>query len=102
MTNAVFVTDHLPLKQKDAQKMEFESAILDYFKFYSPSRTGELVSRLEKYDFSSVKAHFISSVPGKFDDDKANKWGLGRLRQLLNTTESHPQTELWAQVLSLN
>lgn len=99
MTNAVFMTDPLPLKGENTPKTEFETALCDYFAFYAPSRTGELVSKLNKYNFASVKAHFIASVPGKFEEDKANKWGLGRLRKVLKTVEAHPNTELFAQVI---
>jgi tyrosyl-DNA phosphodiesterase 1 len=102
MTNAFYTTDHLPLKGKDTAKTEFESALCDYFAFYSPLRTGELVSKLKKYDFSSVKAHFVASVPGKFEHDNANKWGLGRLRRVLKTVEIHPNAELFAQVFPLH
>jgi hypothetical protein len=98
MTNAVFATDHLPLKTDGVSRTNFESALIDYFSFYSPSRTGELVSRLKRYDFTSVKAHFIASVPGKFEGASADKWGLGRLKKLLRPVESHPRTELFGQV----
>jgi len=98
MTNAVYVTEALSLKEKDIPETPFEKAILDYFRFYGPSRTRELVDKLSKYDFTSVKANFIASVPGKFEGNAAQKWGLGRLRHLLKTVESHPQTELFAQV----
>jgi hypothetical protein len=100
MTNAVFATDPLPLKAVDTPKTDFESALMDYFSFYSPSRTGELVSRLKRHDFTTVKAHFIASVPGKFEGESANKWGLGRLKKLLRSIESHPRTELFGQVFS--
>jgi len=98
MTNAFYITDPLPLKETDTPKTEFESALCDYFEFYSPSRTGELVSKLKKHDFTSVKAHFIASVPGKFEGDNAQKWGLGRLKTVLKDIETHPSTELFAQV----
>jgi len=98
MTNAYYITDPLPLKREETQQTDFESAICEYFSFYSPSRTGQLVSRLKKYDFTSVKACFIGSVPGKFERDNVAKWGLGRLRKLLKDVESHHNTELFAQV----
>ena len=98
MTNAVYMTDYLPLKKDDTPTTDFESAILEYFAFYSPSRTGELVSKFKRYDFTSVKAHFIASVPGKFEGEKAHKWGLGRLKRLLKNVESHPNTQLFGQV----
>jgi hypothetical protein len=98
MTNAVYITPHLPLKSEETPITPFESSLLEYFAFYSPSRTGELVSRLKKFDFTSVKAHFIASVPGKFVGPDANKWGLGRLRKILKDVETHPSTEIFAQV----
>jgi Tyrosyl-DNA phosphodiesterase len=98
MTNAVYITEHLPLKDEDTPRTDFEIALCDYFAFYSPSRTKELVSRLDKYDFTSVKAQFIASVPGKFEGDNTNKWGLHRLRKLLKDIPTHQTTELFAQV----
>ena len=98
MTNAFYVTDPLPLKETDTPKTEFESHLLDYFAFYSPSRTGELVTKLKKHDFTSVKAHFIASVPGKFEGNNTQKWGLGRLRKVLKEIPTHPNAELFAQV----
>lgn len=98
MTNAVYMTPHLPLKKDNTcPKTQFEESILEYFSYYSPSRTGELVSRLKKYDFSSVKAHFVASVPGKFENG-VTKWGLSRLQHILKSTPASSQTELFAQV----
>lgn len=100
MANAYYITDSLPLKSEDTPQTEFQAAICNYFAFYSPSRTGRLVSRLKKHDFTSVRAHFIGSVPGKFEGEKANQWGLGRLDILLKDVETHPNTEIFAQVLT--
>jgi len=98
MTNAVYLTEHLPLKQKDTPTTTFESALLEYFKFYGPARTSKLVSRLILHDFTSVKAHFIASVPGKFSSDDPRKWGLSRLKILLKAVPSSAQTKIIAQV----
>jgi hypothetical protein len=98
MTNACYIIDMLPLKQDGTPSTPFESAILDYFDFYGPSRTRDLVSRLQKHDFTSVKAEFIASVPGKSEGENSNKWGLDRLRKLLKGIASHANTELFAQV----
>ena len=100
MTNAVFITDSLPHKTKDTPISDFEAALTDYLSFYSPSRTAELVFRLQRHDFTSVMAHFISSVPGKFEGDNASKWGLGRLQKILKNVETHQKTEVFAQVIS--
>jgi len=98
MTNAFFVTDPLPLKTDDTQKSNFETALCEYFAFYSPSRTRELVSRLKRHDFTSVKAEFIASVPGRFEGEKANKWGISRLRKILKDIETTRNSELFGQV----
>ena|SRR5438046_2732202 len=98
MTNAVFITGSLPLKSEDTPIADFEAALIEYLSFYSPSRTAELAFRLQKHDFTSVAAHFVSSVPGKFEGDDANKWGLGRLRGILRNVETHHNAEVFAQV----
>ena len=98
MTNAFYITDPLPLKQHGTPTTSFELALLDYFAFYGPSRTRDLTSKLDKYDFTSVKAEFIASVPGKFEGQNFNRWGLGRLRKLLKDIETHANTEVFAQV----
>ena len=100
MTNAVYITERLPLKTKDTPQTSFEKGLLDYFKYYSPSRTRELVSRLEQHDFTSVKAHFIASVPGKWEGRQAEDWGLGRLAKFLKGAPSQYPSELFGQVPS--
>jgi Tyrosyl-DNA phosphodiesterase len=101
MCNAAYVTDHLPLKEKDTPQTPFEREFLDYCRYYSASRTKDLVERLEKHDFSTVKSHFISSVPGKWEGNQSENWGLPRLAKLLNQIPSQPSTELFAQVTSI-
>jgi Tyrosyl-DNA phosphodiesterase len=98
MTNAVFITGPLPLKREDTPVSDFEAALIDYLSFYSPSRTAELVLRLQRHDFTSVAAHFISSVPGKFEGNNSTKWGLGRLQKILQDVEVHQNTQVFAQV----
>jgi tyrosyl-DNA phosphodiesterase 1 len=102
MTNAVYLTELLPLKDKDTPTSAFETALLDYFKFYGPSRTAHLVSRLSQHDLTSVKAHFVASVPGKFTGDDRPKWGLSRLQFLLKTIPCSTRSELIAQVPTLH
>jgi Tyrosyl-DNA phosphodiesterase len=98
MTNAVFVTERLPLKSEESTPTEFERSLCDYFAAYSPSRTGQLVSRLKRYDFASVKARFVASIPGKFEGASIGKWGIGRLQKLLKQIETHRNSEIFAQV----
>lgn len=99
MTNAIFDTGSLPLKGEDTPISDFEAALINYLSFYSPLRTAELVFRLQKHDFTAVTAHFISSVPGKFEGDNARKWGLGRLQRILQNVKTHQSTEVFAQVI---
>ena len=49
------------------------------------------------YDFSSVKAEFIASVPGKFERNN-RKWGLARLKEVLQSIPASEKGELFAQV----
>jgi len=49
------------------------------------------------YDFSSVKAEFIASVPGKFEWNN-HKWGLARLKEVLKSIPASEKGELFAQV----
>lgn len=98
MTNAVYITPHLPLTvSTPPPKSSFQDSLLEYISYYSPSRTGELVERLKKYDFTSVKAEFIASVPGKFDNGNT-KWGLARLKCVLKGIPMSEKGELFAQV----
>jgi len=102
MTNALYITPPLPLKDKQhpSQPTDFEDSLLEYFSYYSPSRTGDLVSQLKRYDFSSVKAQFVGSVPGRFDVGGNVKWGLLRLGKVLKEIPASPKTEVFAQVPS--
>jgi|SRR5579859_2028036 tyrosyl-DNA phosphodiesterase 1 len=100
MTNAYYLTPPLPLKSENTPTAPFETFLLEYFSFYGPSRTRDLVTKLKKYDFSDVKAHFVASVPGKHQAENEKKWGLNRLRKVLKTMDSSPNTEVFAQVLT--
>lgn len=56
----------LPSKSESPIGAEFKHSLLRYFKAYTSSRTGELTAELPKYDFSSIHAAFLGSVPGKY------------------------------------
>jgi tyrosyl-DNA phosphodiesterase-1 len=88
MTQAAWISPLLPLaKDSDYPSAigdKFKKDLLDYFSFYGKSRTGPLVDNLKKYSFSSVKAIFIGSVPGRHNVSEA-KWGWPKLRRVLRT-----------------
>lgn len=67
--------------------------LLAYLKAYGSKRTGALTAELKKYDFSSVRAALIASVPGKqnlrsADPDTETLWGWPGLRHILSSTRS--------------
>jgi tyrosyl-DNA phosphodiesterase 1 len=75
----------------------FRRDLLSYLKAYG-SKTGELVKELKKYDFSSVRAALIASVPSKqlmhgLDPDETTTWGWPALRHVLTSVPSAKSTE---------
>lgn len=70
MTQGVWDSGWLPLllpsKIESPIGAEFKHSLLRYLNAYTFSRTGELITELPKYDFSSIRAAFLGSVPGKF------------------------------------
>ncbi|EPY49933.1 tyrosyl-DNA phosphodiesterase Tdp1 [Schizosaccharomyces cryophilus OY26] len=78
--------DESPLESEMTQVgQQFQKDFLDYLRNYN--HTKELINKLEKYDFSNVRAVFLGSVPGKFMGDKESQWGLGRLKHVLGEVE---------------
>lgn len=99
MTQAAWVSPLLPLIRKGTPEPsiggQFKNDIIEYLSFYGRHRTGRLVDELKKYCFSSVKAIFIGSVPGRHKLTDA-KWGWPKLRKVLSTipclrTENEPK-----------
>ncbi|TGZ81505.1 phospholipase D/nuclease [Ascodesmis nigricans] len=77
MTQAVWLSPLLPLNIFTPKSStsnyappptigdKFKRDLTAYLAFYGFNRTGALVTRLAKYSFTSIRAIFISSVPGR-------------------------------------
>jgi len=91
MTQAAWISPLLPLAEKKATPSkigdQFKRDILEYFSFYGKSRCGPLIDLLRNYSFTSVKAVFIGSVPGRHKISEA-KFGWPKLRKILSTIPS--------------
>ncbi len=73
----------------------FKMDLLAYLKAYGSKKTGPLTAELDRYDFSSIRAALIASVPGKqslhsTDPETETLWGWPRLRYLLSSIDSTP------------
>ncbi|KAL8959666.1 MAG: hypothetical protein Q9193_003506 [Seirophora villosa] len=71
----------------------FKKDLLAYLQTYGSKRTGALTGQLEKYDFSSIRAALIASVPGKqnlrsTDPEAETLWGWPGLRHILSSIRS--------------
>lgn len=99
MTQAVWQSPLLPLASPTATSSTTENSVfgtgkrfkrdlLNYLEFYGSKRTGNLVSQLKKYDFTSVKASLIASVPSRerfegADSKTSTLWGWPALRDTI-------------------
>lgn len=99
MTQAAWRSPLLPLQkageaesQTDAKigsGARFKRDLLAYLKAYGPKKTGPLVQQLDKYDFSSIRAALIASVPSKqhasdSSSEEDTLWGWPALKDLLS------------------
>ncbi|KAL8648509.1 MAG: hypothetical protein Q9210_004949 [Variospora velana] len=71
----------------------FKKDLLAYFKAYGSKRTSALTAQLERYEFSSIRAALIASVPGKqnlrsTDREAETLWGWPGLREILRSITS--------------
>ena len=67
----------------------FKHDLLTYLRSYGPAKTASLVNQLRNYDFSSIRAALIASVPSKLglhtsDPDTEDLWGWPGLKRILN------------------
>ncbi|OAX82762.1 hypothetical protein ACJ72_02881 [Emergomyces africanus] len=66
----------------------FKRDLLAYLEAYGHKKTGPLVSQLEKYNFSVVKAALVASVPSRqrvdeLDSEKRTLWGWPALKDTI-------------------
>jgi tyrosyl-DNA phosphodiesterase-1 len=94
LTQAVWRSPELPLLPEDHDCEEdhtlgsgtrFKADLLKYLGVYE-GRTRTLVAELKKYDFGSIRAALIASVPSKISlstaDRKTSAWGWPGLKQI--------------------
>jgi tyrosyl-DNA phosphodiesterase-1 len=99
MTQAVWCSPLLPLQKanpagsqadgKIGSGARFKRDLLAYIKAYGPKKTGPLVQQLDSYDFSSIRAALIASVPSKkhvsdSSSEEDTLWGWPALKDLMN------------------
>ncbi|KAL8841858.1 MAG: hypothetical protein Q9176_003045 [Flavoplaca citrina] len=70
----------------------FKTDILRYLDSYGQRRTGTLTTELQKFDFSSIRAALVASVPGKqnlrgTNPDEETLWGWPALRHALRSVD---------------
>ncbi|WQF83508.1 Putative tyrosyl-DNA phosphodiesterase I [Colletotrichum destructivum] len=118
MTNAVWRSPLLPLLSDDHAEdasatdhpfgtgKRFKHDLLSYLRAYNARRpiTRTLVTHLCNYDFSSVRATFIASVPGRhpIHDTSQTAWGWPALKRALGSVPvQEGESEIVVQVSSI-
>src|SRR6266536_2787880 len=130
MTQAVWMSPLLPLlpTSPDSSTLQnspnvsapaigtgarFKSDLLSYLTIsnYGPSKTGPLITELRRYDFSSIRAALVASVPSQQDIESLSpssntvQWGWPRLRQVLSciptTSSTTTAPEIVIQISSI-
>ncbi|KAL0933152.1 tyrosyl-dna phosphodiesterase [Colletotrichum truncatum] len=116
MTNAVWMSPLLPLlKEKDVPMgndpigtgKKFKYDLLSYLRAYDVQRptVRDLVDQLGRYDFSSVRAALIASVPGRHSlhDTSQTTWGWLALKRALRTVpvQEGRRSEIVVQISSI-
>ncbi|KAM0251136.1 hypothetical protein ACHAQJ_008306 [Trichoderma viride] len=118
MTNAVWKSQKLPLLSKPDTMLQhgqalpigsgarFKADLLAYLMQYESHRSTckPLVDHLINFDFSSIRAAFIASVPGKHDfrDAPGPAWGWTGLRRCLQGIPVEPgESEIVVQISSI-
>ncbi|KAJ5666856.1 hypothetical protein N7462_011265 [Penicillium macrosclerotiorum] len=105
MTQAVWRSPLLPLlnsrgstsfreKPVFGTGARFKRDLLSYLKVYGVKKTGSLVQQLIRYDFGSIRAALIASVPSKqvlhrLDSDQGTLWGWPALKDLMGRVPIH-------------
>ncbi|KAL8717662.1 MAG: hypothetical protein Q9225_005116 [Loekoesia sp. 1 TL-2023] len=73
--------------------VRFKKDLLAYLRAYGVKRTGSLTAELDRYDFSSIRAALIASVPGKqnlwnTDPETETIWGWPAFRHVFSCIKS--------------
>lgn len=86
---------------------KFKVDLLNYLRAYDQRRVicRPLVDKLKKYDFSSIRACLVASVPGRhniLDASNETKWGWAALQSALNSVPvQQGKSEIVVQVSSI-
>ncbi|RDA91628.1 hypothetical protein CP533_0052, partial [Ophiocordyceps camponoti-saundersi (nom. inval.)] len=104
MTNAVWRSPLLPKLQHASAPSGFKADLLAYLASYN--RRGPickpLADQLAAYDFSSVKAALVASVPGRHDTRSETLWGWAALEKRLTSVPCRAgDSEVVVQISSI-
>ncbi|KAI5817739.1 tyrosyl-DNA phosphodiesterase [Pyronema omphalodes] len=104
LTNAAWLSPILPLKTPGQKPSpigdKFESDLTAYLLSYSKAQMGSLVASLSKFSFSSIRAVFISSAPGRHDVYKS-QFGWPNLSRELSKIPCSDKSKIFAQCSSI-
>ncbi|CAI2166709.1 13450_t:CDS:10 [Funneliformis geosporum] len=81
-TQGVYMTPFLSKKRENATCSEFELDLIEYLDSYG-DKLKHIRNKVKEYDFSTVKAKLIASVPGYHVNEKMERFGHMRLRNVL-------------------
>ncbi|KAL7950350.1 MATE efflux family protein [Trichoderma barbatum] len=118
MTNAVWKSQRLPwvmeldTRSQQAQQFpigsgeRFKADLMTYLMQYDSHRVTckQLVDRLFNFDFSSIRAAFIASVPGRHSlyDERSPAWGWVAMKKCLQSVPVEPgESEIVVQISSI-
>lgn len=84
----------------------FKHDLLEYLNAYGRAKTQSLVKQLARFDFGSVRAALIASVPSKQAVDSKTRWGWLALRDILQHIpvgrDSHIVTQVCCYLSNTN
>lgn len=118
MTQAVWRSPHLPLKTSHVLAAagsspplgsgeKFKIDLLNYLRAYDRRRPvcRSLVEKLDKYDFSAIKAALVASVPGRHDirdETEETQWGWPAMKRALRSIPvQEGKSEIVVQISSI-
>lgn len=102
MTQGAWISPMLPRGPTDAST--FKKDFLRYLSMYKLETVAKIIPVMRRFDFSSIKATLVASVPGTFEPSSPdyNLWGLHALRKALEKVEGGEDTDsIIAQVSSI-
>jgi tyrosyl-DNA phosphodiesterase-1 len=104
LTNSAWLSPLLPLKTPCPKPSpigdKFESALISYLLSYGKAQMGSLVTSLSQFSFSSIRAIFIGSVPGRHDVYES-KFGWPNLARELAKIPGSDKAKIFAQCSSI-